>query len=355
MFLKIRTSNPIDFKFGDAKLTLKENTEYVIPYAWKSQLSNIEVLDHKVFHPPIDILNCDNPKKILFIRSYAYGDLLILSGIINYIKSKCPQHIIDYAVADNHHGFIDRYLSHIIGNPISIPVENEIIEQYDEVITVSGLIENNERNKSRNIYDVFYEHMGIDPSTVPNEFKRPSQLKNIVYNPNNEIIGMHPFATSMSRMYNIHAIKEACNMLKDYTIFIFSDAKQKQYYYPIFNDCSNVVWLVDKHPKFEDIVPKLASCSKVICTDSGILHLAQAVGVPTRVNFGSINYEARVKHYTNIEIRDTNPNCRCYTHDQRCPKHFQYSPCMHVSLDFFTDKELHQSVPGKFEKVVSQL
>ena len=352
MYVRIKSPKDLSLQLGTHNILLAKDVEYVIPKYWEQSLGLTgETID--LNHLNLKRHNIEN-KKILFIRTMAYGDVLILTGIINYLKTKYPTCTIDFAVIKDHHELITKYYSHIIDNVLEMPFKYEELDKYDYVFTVTGLIEYNKENALRNIYDVYFDHLGLNPDEIEDVFKRPCNI-DIKYKPKLDTIGIHPFSGSQSRTYNIHAIVDLCKHLiqKGFnTIWIFSNHSEFNQNFNFFKNIDPkqdyIRWSCTYGRTIADSVNHLVQCSKVICTDSSILHLCQAIGIPCKITFGPHHYLSRVKYYNNVEVYATNPDCMCFTHEQRCPKFFQYTPCMNTPLEFFLDEDL--TIPNTFSR-----
>jgi len=324
MFLLFKNNKDRQININDEIIILHQNKEYIIPNGWQKFMPDIKDFNEiklKQYNINIDL----NNKKLLFIRSYAYGDLLILSSLVNFIKKKYPSAIIDFAITNNHHDLIK--LIDCIDTAVSLPIKKEDYDKYDYHFSVAGLIENN--NIDKNIYDEYYEHLGCDSSKIDDINKKPYPIKN--NNKTSEYIGLHLFARAKNRSYPISLIDILVNNLNQMfnkKIIIFSDFRQYNNYRYTINP-HITTWC------YENIMETkkyLENCQFVISVDSFITHFAQALNIPTIALYGAYSSKSRVKYYTNIKIIDTTPNCRCRDHSDKCPKQYNTNipPCLNI-------------------------
>jgi len=292
-----------------------------------------------------------NNKKILFIMSSGFGDVLFLTPLIKIIKDKYPESLIGFATARPNQDILQ--LIDNINQIVDYPIDKEIFDTYDYIFKVEDLVKNSEKN----IYETFLKHLGI--IDIQPEMCRPIIKQKITNNiqVNNKLIGIHPFATDGIRNLNFNLVLNLCQKL-DYNIILFSNKKEMEQYKHTF-DGTKIKWAIESINNMISTARLLAQCKFVFSTDSVITHLAQAIGVKNICLYGPFSAESRVKHYTNITVIDNNPDCRCSLHQYgKCPKGFSSSPCLFFDPDMINniinDNEinlnpvLHNSIVNKY-------
>ena len=310
----------------ESQVHLNQDQTYIMHETWVNNITckqNIAVL--KQYKSTIDA----NNKRILFIRGMGMGDFLFLSPLIQFIKDKYPTTTIDFAAAQYQHSMLK--LIPNINKIIELPILKKDFDNYDYHFTVTDIIE--QSNSNTNVYDQYFNALG--ETDIDQSYKRPI-IKNIPLKPQDKTIGIHPFANNPIRSMELHLIKLLIDKLinKDYIPIVFSNAQEKQQALPILNQ-KQIKWAIDMVMDMESTAMLLATCSQVIAVDSVIVHLAQAINVPTIAIYGPFPAETRVKYYTNINIIDTHPNCRCFSHNtQICSKSTSSDAiCLHIDPD----------------------
>lgn len=311
---------------GESQFHLNQNQTYIMHESWINNITckqKIAVL--KQYQSSIDA----NNKRILFIRGMGMGDFLFLSPLIQFIKDRNPNAIIDFAAAKYQHTMLK--LIPNINQIIELPILKKDFDNYDYHFTVTDIIETNSTNA--NVYDQYFNALG--ESNVDNSYKRPV-IKNIKLNSQDKNIGIHPFANNPIRSMEMHLIKYLIDklILEGYTPIVFSSNQEMELALPILNQ-KQIEWVINIGIDMETTAIVLATCSKVIAVDSVIVHLAQAMNIPTIAIYGPFPAETRVKYYTNISIIDSHPDCRCFSHNtQRCSKSMQGDAiCLHIDPD----------------------
>jgi len=340
---------PLNYRLGE--FTLLQDTEYVLNEVWAKDMKGES---YPLNFSPYSIDNNCNGKSILFIRSLGLGDILFLSPLINSIKIKYPSCKIGFATIKEHHSLLDIIPG--IDTCVNYPILKSEFDGYDYHIYVGSLIESEIENVKQNVYEVY--HNAIDNKNVTEEDFRPivdkSITKQIEIIPNR--IGIHPFAGDPIRRINLHQCSLLAKILLNvgYEVFIFSDIHEKSELSHMFD--SNVKWAIDYGSDIKITAKLLKSCYKVVTTDSMIVHLCQALDVPTIAIYGPFDPDSRVKYYKNIRIIDMNPDCRCSTHHLgKCPKgYYSISPCMLLDPDMIVDMIKNDNVyatPFEYDKV----
>lgn len=350
MYVEFYPKRTITTEHTFGKMTLKEDESYIFHDSWVGSIpGNVSLLDNRFRQYNIN-MDC-NDKSILFLRTAGGGDMLFLSAIINYIKVKYPKVTIDFCCIEEQSEIAKLILG--VDNVLPMPLNSKDFHKYDFHFEISGLIEHNDINSNTNVYDVLFQHLGIeDCSTIEKKYKKP-YIKTIErYDIKEKTIGIHPFANDNIRQLDIGLINLVIDKLimLGYFIIIFSSKEEKEIYSPFFH--KNVIWTAGK--SFSDITNMLSSLELVICSDSLFLHLCQAIGVHTLSIHGPFSSESRVKYYTNLTYIDTFPDCRCSLHGVgKCPKGFNNSPCLNIDPDMIVNIALNKT--AEFKKSINSV
>ena len=327
----------IDYKIGIRKL--EKDKEYVANYYWikhlncpKEAITNIDN-----YNISIDA----NNKSILIIRSIGLGDVLFLTPVLKKIKQVYPTCKIGFATASSQHELL--HFIKEIDEIIDYPIEYDIYNSYDYHFSVSGIIENSEIDKSSNIYYEYLNHLGVKDININDLIPHLTipDLNSISLE-NSSIIGIHPFSGDNIRQLGLSSISFLCSKLikLGYSILMFSNKFEYEKYYKLF--VKDITWSISKNSNrqnvFKNTIEDLKTCKTVICGDSFITHLCQAIGVHCISIYGPFSPKCRVEGYKNITIIDTDPNCRCFKHQlNKCPKLITPSPCLNIDHDMIIE------------------
>lgn len=322
----IKPTSECHCDYGQGSRLLKANIEYIINDNWAKEIgleaTSINVDNYKL---DIDLSN----KRILFIRAIGGGDLLFLSPIIRSIKEKYPTCTIGFACIKEQHGILE-LIPHI-DEIIQYPIDKIKFDSFDYYFQVAQAIEGNIGNQARNVYEVYAETLGI--LNIDSSCCRPT-IKDIFSNVdvNPKLIGIHPFANDPIRNLNSNIVNSLCIKIKriGFNPILIGTDKDKAN----SPQLSKFEWSCDTHKTYIELCKLIHSCTKVIVTDSLIMHLAQAIGTQTISIHGPFSAECRIKHYINITAIDSNPDCRCFMHQLgKCKRGFPEPMCLRFDID----------------------
>lgn len=129
---------------------------------------------------------------------------------------------------------------------------------------------------------------------------------------------------------------ELAKLLADHTIWVFGSDKEKLLGDLIANDSTNVVNLCGK-TTLTDAIDLIALAQKAVANDSGLMHVAAALGVPVVVIYGSSTPEYTPPLTDKKQIVSLNLECSpCFK--RTCP--LGHTDC----LNKITAKEVHACV-----------
>lgn len=338
MLLEIQPTQTCPLSYNnDGQVVLKDTETYILEDSWTRNIPCSRI-PASVKQFDIDTILNDG-ESILFIRSMGMGDMLFLSPLLSVIKQKYPTCKIGFASVATQHSMLNIIPN--IDEVIEYPIKKEIFDKYTYQFTVSGLIEGNTENKTKNIYQVYLEHLGISPDILDETWFRPIVKESLIPNiitEDSRLIGIHPFAVDPIRQLNLYSVGILIdNLLRlDYKVIVFSSQSEKKMYGRLFPP--ETMWSIDDAPDMRFTAINLAKCSVLFSTDSVMTHLAQAINVRCIALYGPFASESRVGGYKNITVIDNNPDCRCATHQKgECPKRFKITPCLTFDVGTVVD------------------
>jgi ADP-heptose:LPS heptosyltransferase len=338
MDLKIKPIQDEVLNYIIGTTTLKKDTEYIANYHW---VKHINCKKEQITVPNYNISIDATDKTILVSRAIGLGDILFLTPVLKHIKMKYPTCKIGFATANSQHELL-KYISEI-DEIIDYPIEYEIYKNYDFHFSVSGVIENSKGNIN-NIYHEYMKHLGVEDINIKDLIPSITNIDKLDILSDSNIIGIHPFSGDNMRQLSLVSVSFLCNKLINagFKIILFSNINEYDMYNSAFPQ--NIEWSIKSQNSFKNTIENLYKCKIVLCSDSIITHLCQAIGVKTISIYGPFSPESRISTYKNIIILDTNPDCRCFKHQlDKCPKGIYPSPCLNFDHDIIIDIIKHDN------------
>lgn len=263
---------------------------------------------------------------ILVQRLGGLGDILFATPVIQYLHSL--GHNVNFFL---HFG----YWEALVGNPHinkiyctkeGLERENrppvngvypeaitpDIFANHDKTCVFQGAIEHNKNAEEIHAIDAYYKWIDIDPKDKPKEIvlniteqEKHWGYKDLMkrgYNPNKPFISVSPNASwAKNRSWPISYFQKLKAML------------QKDY---------NVVYIHrDEGWTLRQMFSIIYNMDLCVTVDTGVLHVAGALGKPIIALFGSFNPDLRVRYYKNCEVVCKNPRiCGkfCFSHGDQC-------------------------------------
>lgn len=291
-----------------------------------------------------------NGRRIAMMRSSAIGDTLMSTAVAHYILHQYPETRIDV------------YCSPVVqslwgGTGVVIyphALTLDAAQRYDWHIFYEWMLESNSEPDQRNCYDDAFAFVGIDPATVPDEFKRPfvvehphdsdelkeSRLTGGTHGPDGfemklpESYFIYQLsAANPNRSYPVELAAEACDRICRATgmdcIIVGTtknqeiEPKEMTRFQPLI-ESGRALSLVNRTKNFRTMIPLIKKSKLVVCVDSSIGHLAAAFPeVPVISLWGLFHPDDRVKYYSNhhpIFPKETCPHAPCHNHEFTLPQ-----------------------------------
>ena len=291
-------------------------------------------------------------------RERGIGDLLFLTGPLRYLKflSGGEANIDVYALADRgvmlaHHPSL-RYKTTLSG-----PLHYDDLQHYDYHWLVDTVTEYDEEGDQLNVYDALYKTMGLDPATVPADYKRPNiilgddDLKNLdqflyftwlekkldLRKTGYYVVA--PLARGSLRSASYQMWLDVINELKTKRPVVVlgsldgrvptTDMEAGEFNQHVTQAGPNVVNAMRSPPMpLRVLVAIMSRAIAVGCLDSGPLYIAQALRVPAVSVWGPHDPGVRIgydKEYMDLAVwnRDVCRRSPCYCYDrfpaEKCP------------------------------------
>jgi heptosyltransferase-2 len=301
-------------------------------------------------------VNLTKFKKVLIIRLSSLGDILLTTPLIRTLKNLYPQLNIDFIIREEYQETIklNPHIKNIITisrdyNPEKI---NEEIKNSDYDLIID--LQNNFRSRAltRNTSPKIVRYKkpylkrlllvkfkinkfnDIVPipvryaSSIPNfnldneglELFLPPITKS-EFNDDTDIIGFCPGSRHKTKMWPTEYFIKLGNELNknNFKVILLGGKDDRGICSEISDQIENSMDLSNDNNLLK-LAEEIKKCKAVICNDSGLMHTALAVGVPTIGIFGSTVKEFGFAPYKgkNLVLENNSLSCR---------------PCSHIGLD----------------------
>lgn len=304
------------------------------------------------------------PKHILIIRLSSLGDVLLTTPLLSSIKQELPEANISFLVRKEY-GDILRHNPQI-DNLLELERSDDSFEEMIKIISSESYdlildLQNNLRSKKllthcsgevrkfkkHNIKKFLFVHCKIQMlKTLPPiperyildtgfrvnksaklELHLPDTVKPSVKG--KQLIGFCPGAKHYSKRYPYYAFIELGKMLQEngFMVVLFGGKDD----YEVCNSIADALpdaMLATTENDIYQLAKDMQQCDAIVCNDSGLMHVACAMGVPVVTIFGSTVKEFGFAPYKNSHFLMENNYilCRPCSHigKSECPKkHFK--------------------------------
>ena len=293
------------------------------------------------------------PLNICVIRTLGgIGDVLMSTPLLRALKHQFPNSELTYATDFKYMGgALKDLLQHNPHIDKLIPYQIALGQDYDfitDITTVAVGVENNNPRDCSNRIDLFAEHAGVDLREtgylpvyiITNEEVQWAKDKLAQYplrTSNCRRIGIQVRSSTSSRSLPIEKVRELAIMLAQHSyiqVFLFDSSHGNG---PEEN--WNIAGLVPfKDYGIRQVAALVNEMDLMICPDSGLLHIAGALGKKIVSLWAGTNYKARINYYPNaIAIASEHLQCYpCFYAAAACSKKY-------TCLDNLVVKEIHDT------------
>ena len=294
-------------------------------------------------------------KKLITFRSGGIGDLIFQIPSLQELKDIYKDNIELTICCDTRYSAVFTEIDYI-NKLISLPLELDILLEYDYYVNFEGLIEQNIEAEQINAYELHAEKFYLKPRTYLPYLKTNPEKDEVIKKLLNKdklniVIGfattvpirsIHPdllanlIAKLKSNKSDFYVVGSK-SQIKDIN-FLVKALKEQAGLTNVINwakDNSNDLLLTMSLVKFADVV---------IGPDSGLLHIAGGLDTPLIGLYGPFYSSLRLKHYKNAIGIDAMSNCyygkkskfkACFQHgggscNAARKNSMLYSPCMNL-------------------------
>lgn len=245
-------------------------------------------------------------KNLLLIRGSGLGDVLMCQALRRHILQKFPKLEIDFAASGEYDGLLigDQWAKNIFN------YNHMLSENYDCAVNLNQ-IEFSAKFKDLHKIDLFSEYMGLGKVHCKRLFYTPTDAeiewaKKIV--PENSVC-LVLRSTCNSKHFTVSSVKSLVVklILQHYNVLLLDrDERYAQQFCGIHR--TKVVNLSGKY-RIREYAAIMKVSKGVITPDTGFMHLANAMWIPTVAYFGSIGHQIAITP-GNIDIMT--PAMTCY-------------------------------------------
>jgi ADP-heptose:LPS heptosyltransferase len=279
-------------------------------------------------------LRPNEPIKILVIRSLGgIGDILMTTPCVRQIKEDFPKSHITYAT-DRHSTKGDDYYELLKNVPFideiidARRIEKSLYDVWVDITSVCIKYENGNQPPLNRI-DIFARACGINRLRNPVPFYKVEQEERILpratYLPykqmGRKLVFLHTASFDAKRCWPVERYVQLIELAeKRYPEiqFLVSDFNHVLPDIRHYSNCCNVT-----NPSIRKLAAIIELSDFFIGPDSGPMHIAGTLGVPSLVLFGSVPAEARINYYSKTRAITT-PHFVCG------------GPCFYAKCNFNT-------------------
>lgn len=315
-------------------------------------------------------------------RDRGIGDLLFLTGPLEYLRmlSGASLHIDMYAFTTQG-AVMANHPTLAFESPLAGPVHYDDLQLYHYHWFVDPVTERDEEIDQMNVYDVLYKQIGVDPSTVPAKYKRPSMrlgdrdlqdLDSVYY----MVYAQRKIDLRKSSYYVLAPLSNSSLRTAPYSLWL-QLARELARVRPVvvvgrsggdanipsadmsfgqfcgeLNQLSGTLPIVNLmgDTSLRAVAGVISNAACCVTLDSGLLYVAEALRVPAVSLWGThapqvrIGYDAPYMDLA-IYVRDGCGHSPCFAYAgfpyKKCPRATQQRVCevlMSISPDLVVDK-----------------
>jgi ADP-heptose:LPS heptosyltransferase len=300
--------------------------------------------------------------KILFVRFSSLGDIILTTGVMNYLKQQHPEAEIDvftytqFKEVFHNLPFVNRVITHSKSKGIIdfFNIIQKETDEYDYIFDLHGKVKSKflkfhtqaeffsykkdskarrdfvKKRKENDRLNIHVVEKYFEPVAEAFNIEMPDaeKLRPILSSDvpvNEKHVFIHPFASKMTKSYPMAEELAIELMEKGFTPVFGGDG-----------DAPKLNGIIDKTGKtsLRNLFDTISSCEYAVSTDSGPLHAAYALNKPTVALFGSTTrHFGFYPDFRNVSVLEDNSlECRpCHIHGlDSCPRH--HFQCMHSLL-----------------------
>jgi ADP-heptose:LPS heptosyltransferase len=317
-------------------------------------------------------------RKVLFYRrSGGIGDIIMATCLPRYFKEVLGAEC--HVASERAHAELWTNNSSVTGLPLLMPINMDCVWRYKAPpffhysFFIESVGESNGDSEQSSYYDVLFGLCGIDPATVPSEWKRPFftlapeelqardtalQTLGTAYGRDlsKGYIALQPLSVDSTKSFPVSLIAEVlagANEVAEelgYSILVLHCTAFDPEIVTMIEQTPTAINTSGMIPNVRTFAALLQGSRAIICPDSASLHFGAAFGTPTLGIFGSHSPEvvAPYQHPHHwIWHQSQCPNSPCFNTAptlpfHKCPDGEKATHC--VVFDGITSQEIHAAL-----------
>lgn len=261
------------------------------------------------------------PTSILIERVRGLGDVLQLLPALKAVKKKYGSAKLDFKTSSVFFPLLKRFdfIDHLIREDAS----KDQLSKYSLVMDLQNKVDFLPICKEAPRQDLFAKLLNVNAKCYQLKFNFPVYKKEITNARSilraggwrgEKLLGLHLMTYSLIRTWPIERSLDFVDKLSDYKdlkiVILEHHAIREK-----FRKFGHVI-IPDK-TELIDLIGLLSLCDYTVCPDSGVMHLAGLLKVPTVALFGPIPPEFRIKYYPRTTGISLNLDCQpCFLPEQ---------------------------------------
>ncbi len=272
-------------------------------------------------------VQCDHkPGDLLVVAPGGWGDLLFLEPVLRAWRVSFPENRLGLTVGTEHFHVFDG-LDDLNFEVVPYPVPLNVVNTFDSVFCAEQRIH---RNPGIHPTDLYAEALSLEVQDKRPRYKISVEELEFAQKElprgSRPRIGMHVRATALCRTYphQVPLLEELLSKRK-YEVVLFGAHGEAQ---ADDSEELGLVNLCNRKLTFRQSAAILASCHGFIAPDSGLLHVAGAIGVPTVALFGPFSWKERTIYYPSVHALQGHAPCAPCHHHKRAGREWPSGgPC----------------------------
>lgn len=254
-----------------------------------------------------EITKTPSDPSVLLVRKWRLGDIVMLLPIAHHLIKEGKR--VTVATREEYKTILDFAYPAISFCNYS----NYIAHGYDEVFNLDKLVINQPNIHTK--VDMFFHLANINPQDAPSKTPKIVCKLNEIENTNklfeskkiddriNIVVSTEGFNPQSPRSMELNCILDVFIANPHYNFIIVGRNPMKCPVLP------NILNWTGNTPTLEKLIGIINRCDAVITVDTGMLHLAGALGKQTLAIFGPTRPEFLASFYRNLIVLDANKEC----------------------------------------------
>ncbi|HVU37324.1 MAG TPA: glycosyltransferase family 9 protein [Opitutales bacterium] len=267
-----------------------------------------------------------NGRPVVFVRAGGVGDLIFIFPLISEVKRRWPLSVVMISCSSRYHAVVASSMADAI---LPHPLPEEYADADAVVVRLDGAIEKHVDAREANAVQIFARHAGLTLADEQPRFKpTAAQIalgRTLWPKRKSARLGVQLSSSALCRDYPQPLLFDAMNMLLNdgWELYLFGYPGEVQTYpHP------KVVNLCEQKLVLNESIAAITTCDAFMGPDSGLLHIAGAMGLPALGLYGPFPAKLRVSVFPLVDYLQGQASCApCFHHAsvrKQWPKH---GPC----------------------------